>query len=165
MSKMYECTKLDTSFFDSASTSVTAVVEVAATPDRIFDVFEDAHAWTVWAPPIQKVEWTSPKPFGIGTTRTVTMAGNMIGEEEFIAWERGKRMAFYFTRCSSSSVKAFAENYVVSDLGNGRSRVGWTMAMEPAGISRLTMPVFAPLLRVGLGWMLRRFARYVERTA
>ena len=34
------------------------------------------------------MEWTSPKPFGLGTTRTVTMSGDLAGYEEFIAWER-----------------------------------------------------------------------------
>jgi uncharacterized protein YndB with AHSA1/START domain len=160
---MYDCKRVDLSFFESAPSSFSAVVEIAATPDRVFDAFEDAHAWTVWAPPIRGVEWTSPQPFGVGTTRTVTMAGNMVGEEEFIAWERGKRMAFYFTRCSTNTIRAFAEDYVVTDLGNGRTRVRWTMAMEPAGISRLTMPAFAPLMRLGLAWMLRRCGRYVER--
>ena len=34
--------------------------------------------------PIQKVEWTSPKPYGVGTTRSVHMMGDMVGYEEFI---------------------------------------------------------------------------------
>jgi hypothetical protein len=48
---------------------------IKARPEVIFDVLEDPLSWTVWAFPIQKVEWTSPKPFGIGTTRSVHMMG------------------------------------------------------------------------------------------
>ena len=67
---MSECRKVGPSFFASAPARFEATVEVEATPQKIFEVFEDAHAWTVWALPIKKVEWTSPKPFGVGTTRT-----------------------------------------------------------------------------------------------
>jgi uncharacterized protein YndB with AHSA1/START domain len=159
---MHQCQRVDIGFLDTASARFEATVDIAATPEQIFDAFEDAHAWTVWALPITKVEWTSPKPFGVGTTRTVTMTGGMVGEEEFIAWDRGKRMAFCFTGCSVGTVNAFAEDYHVTRLDDGRCRVRWIMAMESAGVSRLMMPLTAPLMRVGLRWMLRRFKAYVE---
>ena len=159
---MQECREVGLEFFKTAPACFEATVDVAATPEQIFEVFEDAHAWTVWALPIQNVEWTSPKPFGVGTTRTVSMMGGLVGEEEFIAWESGKRMAFRFARCSVGTIKAFAEDYTVTELGADRCRVRWVMAMEPAGFSRVTMPLFAPIMRLSLGWMLRRFKRYVE---
>jgi uncharacterized protein YndB with AHSA1/START domain len=160
---MHECRKVDLSYFETAPARFQAEVVIAADPERIFEVFEDAHAWTVWALPITAVHWTSPRPFGVGTTRTVHMIGSMIGEEQFIAWERGKRMAFYFTRCSKSNVAAFAEDYHVEDLGDGRCRVSWMMAMEPSGPSRLTMPLMGPPMRAGLAFMLRRLKKYVEK--
>ena len=159
---MYECQKVDSSFFETAPARYVAEVEIRATPEQIFEVFEDAHAWTVWALPITKVEWTSPKPFGIGTTRTVTMAGGLVGEEQFIAWEPGRRMAFCFIRASMRTVRSFAEDYRVTRLDDGRSQVRWIMAMEPVGFSRFTMPLFAPVMRLGLQWMLGRFKSYVE---
>ena len=162
---MYDCKPVDMSFLQTAPYRFESVVEVQASPDRIFDVFEDPKSWTVWAMPITNVEWTSPKPFGIGTTRTVTMVGNMVGEEEFIAWDRGKRMAFRFNRSSTNSMTAFAEDYVVEELDPGRCRVTWTMAMEAGGASRVTMPLTAPLLRMGLQYMLGRFKKYVENPA
>lgn len=159
---MYACDKTTLDFFDHASACYVAEVRVRATPERIFEVFEDAYAWTVWAPPIQAVHWTSPRPFGVGTTRTVHMPGGMLGVEEFIAWEPGKRMAFCFTSCSKPNVRAFAEDYKVEELGDGTCRVQWTMAMEPTGISRLTMPLSGPFMRLGLRWMLGRFKAFVE---
>lgn len=159
---MYDCKRVTPDFFETAPRLFTAETEIEATPDRIFDVFEDAHAWTVWAGPIQNVEWTSPKPFGVGTTRTVTMMGNMVGEEVFIAWERGKRMAFCFTRASTSTIGAFAEDYQVEDLGDGKVRVRWVMAMEPKGPSRLTLALFGPVMSWALRGMLGNFKKYVE---
>jgi uncharacterized protein YndB with AHSA1/START domain len=165
MTTMYDCKPVDMSFLETAPYRLKSVVEIAASPERIFDAFEDPNSWTVWAIPITNVEWTSPKPFGIGTTRTVTMVGNMVGEEEFIAWDRGKRMAFRFNRSSTNTMPAFAEDYVVEELDPGRCRVTWTMAMEPGGASRVTMPLTAPLLRMGLQYMLGRFKKYVEDPA
>jgi len=159
---VFACRKVGLDFLGSAPARFDAKVEIHATPEEIFDVFEDAHAWTVWAPPITNVEWTSPKPYGVGTTRTVSMMGGLVGYEEFIAWERGKRMAFCFVGASRNNISAFAEDYRVTELGTGKTRVEWTMAMEPVGLGKWTMPLFAPLMRVGLQWMLGRFGRYVE---
>jgi uncharacterized protein YndB with AHSA1/START domain len=161
---MHECQPVDTSFLDTAKNRFEAVVEIKATREQIFDAFEDAESWPKWAVPITHVEWTSPKPFDVGTTRTVTMIGNLVGEEEFIAWERGKRMAFRFNRASSTTIKAFAEDYHVEELSPGRCRLTWIMAMTPGGAGQATMPLVAPLMRVGLQWMLGRFKRYVEKS-
>jgi len=159
---MNSCRKIDLDFFERAPVRYEAVVQVRATPEKIFDIFEDARAWTQWALPITRVDWTSPKPFGIGTTRTVTMSGGMVGEEEFCAWEYGKRMAFYFTRSNIPNVAAFGEDYHVRDLGDGRCEVKWVMAMDPTGFNKVIMPVTGPLMKFGLQFMLGSFRKYVE---
>ncbi len=162
---MYECKVVDLSFLETAKNRFKAEVEIEATPEQIFESFEDAEDWTRWAPPIQKVEWTSPKPFGLGTTRTVSMSGDMVGDEVFIAWDYPKRMAFCFTACSKPMTESFAEDYIVTPLDNGKTRVQWTMAMNSKGIGAITMPLFSPLMRIGLKWMLKRFKKLVEAKA
>ena len=67
-------------------------------PGMVWNALLDAQAWTQWLP-ITKVTWTSPKPFGPGTTRTVEVGPQVI-EETFFAWEEGTRMAFRFERSS-----------------------------------------------------------------
>ena len=37
---------------------------------------------------ITKVDWTSPKPFRAGTTRTVTLNGIKV-DEVFVVWDHG----------------------------------------------------------------------------
>lgn len=162
---MYRCEPVELDFFERAPHVFRASEIIAATPAQIFAVFEDAHSWTVWAPPIQKVEWTSPQPFGVGTTRTVSMMGGLVGEERFIAWEAGKHMAFCFTACSQDSMSSFAEDYRVTELGDGRCRVEWAMAMEPKGYNRAMMKVFGPVMGWSVRWMFARFRRYVEAEA
>jgi uncharacterized protein YndB with AHSA1/START domain len=148
-------------FFDEAPARLVAEVEIAATPDDVFAAFEDADSWPRWALPIKRVEWTSPPPFGVGTTRTVTMIGG-VGKEVFIAWERGRRMAFRFTETSMPNTAAFAEDYQVTDLGGGRTRVRWVMAMEPTGPSAAMLRVLGFAMRWGLQLMLNRFRAHVE---
>lgn len=159
---MFACKIVDVDFLATARHRFYAEETITATPEQIFEVFEDPHSWTVWATPIQRVEWTSPKPFGIGTTRTVSMSGNLVGEEVFIAWERGKRMAFCFTTMSQNSIESFAEDYQVTDLGNGTCKVQWTMAMQPKGFSKVMLAVFGPIMAWYNRRMFSSFRKYVE---
>lgn len=158
---MKPCAPLPNDYFATAPVKLDVSVDVRASPGAVFACFRDAAAWPRWAPAITRVTWTTPPPFGVGTTRTVEMRGGMVGEEEFIAWEEGRRMAFRFTR-SNVPVEAFGEDYLVETTGGGCTRVRWLMALTPSGFSAYTTPVFAPVLRAGNAWMLRRFARLVE---
>lgn len=162
MSDYFECTAVGLDFLEQTKNVHKAEQVIKATPEQIFEVFEDAHAWTVWAPPIQNVEWTSPKPFGVGTTRTVSMMGEMVGYEEFIAWERGKRMAFTFIGCSKDNVNKFLEDYRVTDLGNGSCHVVWYMAMENKGGDNFMSNLTRPIMGLVNKWMFRRFKKYTE---
>lgn len=159
---MYPCETVDMSFFASTKNCYKAIVEIEATPAQIFECFEKAEAWPAWAPPITDVEWTSPKPYGLGTTRRVSMVAGLVGDEVFIAWDYPKRMAFCFTACSKDMVESFAEDYEVTELGNGKTRVVWTMAMTVKGAGNFTMPIFAPFMRMANQWMFNRFKKYVE---
>jgi hypothetical protein len=151
---MYPMDDINLNFIHNTKFSFTANVDLDCTPEQLFEVFQDPVSWTVWAGAIQKVEWTSPQPFGIGTTRTVSMAGGMEGYEEFIAWDPGKHMAFKFTQSNKNSVTAFGEDYIVTDLGNGRCHLQWTMAMAPRGASTAIMTLFKSVM----GWYVQKQA-------
>ncbi|MEP4146572.1 MAG: SRPBCC family protein [Halioglobus sp.] len=165
MSDYFECTPVGLDFLEHTKNVFKAEEVVKASPEQIFEVFEDAHSWTVWAMPIQKVEWTSPKPFCVGTTRTVSMMGGMDGYEEFIAWERGKRMAFTFVGCNKEATEKFLEDYRVTDLGDGSCRVEWYMAMETRGASRHMMWLTRPLMRMANRSMFKKFRKFTEEYA
>ncbi|CAA0125190.1 putative protein [BD1-7 clade bacterium] len=159
---MHKCIEVDMSYFETAKNRYQAVVEVDATPEQVFACFEDAEAWPKWAPPITNVEWTSPKPFGLGTTRTVSMIAGLVGDEVFIDWDYPKRMAFCFTHSSQSLVESFGEDYVVTPLPNGKTQVVWTMAMTAKGFGNVTMTLFGPFMRMGNQWMFNRFKKHLE---
>jgi uncharacterized protein YndB with AHSA1/START domain len=158
-----ECDRVGLDFFVTAPCRVVVAEHVAATPERIFDVFRDAEAWTRWAFPITKVEWTSPFPLQVGSTRTVQMRGGMVGWEEFIAWDPGRRMAFRFDQTVAGGPTAFAEDYLLAPVSDGRTRVQWTMAMELPGVAGRMLPVTRVAIRRMNAHMLGQFRRYVER--
>ncbi len=165
MSDYFECTPVGLEFLEQTKNVFRAKETIKASPEVIFEVFEDAESWTVWAFPIQKVVWTSPKPFGVGTTRSVHMMGDMVGYEEFVAWEPGKRMAFTFVGCSKDATDKFIEDYRVTDLGDGSCTVEWYMAMEPRGFSRHIMWMTRPLMRFANRQMFKKFRKYTEAYA
>lgn len=87
----------------------------------VWNALLDGETWTKWLP-ITKVEWTSPTPFKVGTTRTVWI-GKQVVEEYFFGWEEGKRMAFRFDR-ASLPVKAAVEDYQLHETAKG-CRLDW----------------------------------------
>jgi hypothetical protein len=165
MSDYFECTPVGLEFLEGTKNVFKAEEIIKASPEVIFEVFEDPRSWTVWAFPIQKVEWTSPKPFGVGTTRSVHMMGDMVGYEKFVAWEPGKRMAFTFVGCSKDATDKFLEDYRVTDLGDGSCRVEWYMAMETRGFSRHMMWMTRPLMGFANRRMFKKFSEYTENYA
>lgn len=161
---MFPCERVDLSFVDTAPFRFSNSVDLAITPEQLFDVLADAEAWPRWASVITKVTWTSPEPRGVGTTRTVDMRGGMVGNEEFLAWEPFTRMAFRFNECSTQAVAAFAEDYRVAVIPGG-CRLTWIMAQKPAGPARLAMFVARPLLNLGLRRFLRNLRSYTDALA
>jgi len=163
--KRHTCDRVDDSYVDTAPVRLVNTVEIKATPEQIWAALEDASAWPRWANVIRHVEWTTPEPRGVGTTRTVTMLGGLIGYEEFIAWEPYRRMAFRFNEATTSGVRAFAERYVLEPVTPAVTRVPWTMAMAPKGPSRVIVPMTQPVMRRAFGRMLKRFKILVESSS
>jgi carbon monoxide dehydrogenase subunit G len=161
MSKTYPCERVDLSFIAHAPFRFVSTVDLAITPEQIFEVLGDAESWPHWATVITKVVWTSPEPRGVATTRTVSMRGNIVGDEEFIAWEPFSHMAFRFNQSTSNAIAAFAEDYRVVETADG-CHLTWVMAMKPAGVAaRLGMTLGRPVM----AWLFQRFLHNLDRYA
>lgn len=160
--RTHACDRVGDSYLDLAPVRFVNSVVIEATPAEIWSALEDALAWPKWASVIKDVEWTSAPPFGVGTTRTVTMSGNMTADEEFIAWDPGRRMSFRFNQAGMNGVQAFAERYTLDPVDVTHTRVTWVMAMTPKGSSKIVVPVIRRLMEWRFGRMLRRFRWLVE---
>ena len=160
--KRYPCDRVGEEFIDQAPIRFVNSVEIDAAPDQIWAALEDASTWPRWANVITNVEWTSSRPFRVGTTRTVTMRAGIVGYEEFIIWEPYSRMGFRFNESTTPGVRAFGERYTIERLTPSRSRVTWVMAMAPKGVSKLIVPLTKYPMKRGFGRMLKRFGKLVE---
>ncbi|MEZ0339807.1 SRPBCC family protein [Mycobacterium sp. pV006] len=153
MAQRHPCEPVDLSFTESAPFRFVSTVDLSITPEQLFEVLADARSWPQWATVITDVEWTSPEPRGVGTTRTVTMRGGIVGDEEFLAWEPYRRMAFRFNAASTGSIAAFAEDYRVVRTPGG-CHLTWVMAMKPKG---LAASAGMTLGRPVMAWLFQKF--------
>ncbi|MEX3645781.1 SRPBCC family protein [Mycolicibacterium porcinum] len=159
MARTYQCERVELDFIDQAPFRFVSTVDLAITAEQLFEVLSDETSWPHWATVITNVEWTSPEPRGVGTTRTVTMRGHIVGDEEFLAWEPFSRMAFRFNTSTSNAISAFAEDYRVVGTADG-CHLTWVMAMKPSGLAgRLGMTMGRPVM----AWLFQRFLHNLRR--
>jgi carbon monoxide dehydrogenase subunit G len=152
MATMHDCRRVGLDFLDTAPSTFTNTVSIALSPDELFGVLARADTWSRWAKVITNVEYTSPEPHGVGTTRVVTMRGGIIGDEEFLAWEPGKSLAFRFNSSTTATLKAFLEVYTITPTATGCD-LTWSLAMEAGGASKLLAPITDPITNA----MFKRF--------
>lgn len=126
---MRDLRPVDASYATTGPNQVTLVQPIATPSEVLFWLLSDGPTWKEWLG--IDVEWTSPKPFGVGTTRTVTGSGQTI-DETFLVWEEGRRMAFRFDR-TTLPVVAFAEDYEIRSTGAGTCELRWRYAFEWGG--------------------------------
>ena len=159
---MNECKPLTLEDFDRLDESFRFETTLDATPERVFEVFEDPESWPIWARPIQTVTWTSPKPFAVGTTRDVDIVGGLVAHERFFVWEPPHRMAFYFVGTSKPAVASLAEYYELEPLSGGRSRFVWRVAYESRSRMRYVSPLLRPAVRLFMARIVKGLERYVS---
>ena len=132
------------SFFRTASYVHSYPVELSVPPERVWRSLTSDRALADWGLGLQRLEWTSPRPFGIGTTREVVLPGKaMAVRERFFRWDEGHRKSFYAYEANRPLLRAFAEDYLVEQTANG-SRFTWTIAMEPTAKSQLLLKLADP---------------------
>ncbi len=158
---LHPCDPVDLAWIDTAPHRFAQSVDLAITPAQLFEVLGDANAWPRWAKAITKVEWPTPAPRGVGTMRTVSIGGGLVGAEEFLAWEEHSLLAFRFNQASEKRIKAFAERYDVVPTPGG-CRLTWTLALEVTGAARITLAPSRPLLGAGFRWFLRNLRTYTD---
>ena len=154
----FSCRAVDESFLASAPMRFVNEVVLDAPPEAVFRMFEDGDSWSKWIKGIKSVEWTSPKPFGVGTTRTVTLDAMKV-KEYFFIWEQNKRFTFYFVSTGVPFVKALCEDYVLEPVGDGKTKFTYTVACEPS----LPLKLSGPVGKFALGKMFKDATRDLQQ--
>lgn len=145
---MFSLESVDESFFDGAPVRLVGEFEIARPAAEVWAELTD-DAPLSWCRVIGSsgIEWTSPRPFGVGTTRTVkALKGVNRFDERFFRWEEGRQMSFYVLKASAPLVRKFAEDYLVEPTSENSCRFTWTVAYEPSTLGKLGEPVNRRLL-------------------
>jgi hypothetical protein len=143
----FGCEPVDESFFATAPVRMRARFEVARAAAEVWGELTGERPLH-WCRILQQVEWTSPRPFGVGTTREVkALWGASLLREYYFRWEEGRRHSFYVVEMSAPLARRFAEDYLVEPTGEGSCRFTWTIAFEPTPVAIPGVPVNKRLLR------------------
>jgi hypothetical protein len=150
MTRWHPLEPADDEFFTSAPHVFHYQKRFAATPEQVWESLTSDQSLAPWGPMVKKVTWTSPRPFGVGTTRDVVAPGGSTMRERYFRWDEGKSHAFYVYKSALPFFKRFAEDYVVESDG-AETLFTWTVAIEPKHAFRLPLKMLAPVLKAGFG--------------
>ena len=95
MARWYPLEPADADFLNSAPHVFRYEKRYAAPPEQVWASLTSDDAIAAWGPAIKSVTWTSPRPFGVGTTRDVVAPGGATMRERYFEWDEGHRHAFY----------------------------------------------------------------------
>jgi len=119
---------IDDSFFTTAPVVIPSVVELDAPRERVWEALGSDRMWS-WFPAIDRLQWLSPH--GEGAVRRVRLAKLTTIDEEFYRWEAPHRATFRVTQQTRPLLNGLAEDFVLEELPGGRTKLTWTMALDP----------------------------------
>jgi hypothetical protein len=150
MARWYPLEPADDDFIATAPHVFHYQRRFAAPPDKVWESLCSDASLAAWSPLIKDVTWTTPRPFGVGTTRDVQSPGGSTMRERYFRWDEGHSHAFYVYESSIPLFRRFAENYVVEPDGDG-TLFTWVVALESKGALKLPVKVIAPVIKAGFG--------------
>lgn len=137
----FSCESADEKFFEAAPVRLRGVFDVARPAADVWAELTSERPLH-WCRILDEVRWTSPRPFGVGTTRTVkALKGASMLEERYFRWEEGRRHSFEVLRTTNPMIRRLAEDYLVEPTGEGSCRFTWLIAVEPRTLARPANPV------------------------
>ena len=151
MTRWHALEPADADFLTSAPHVFRYQKRYAAPPEKVWESLVSDESLAAWGPMIKDVTWTSPRPFGVGTTREVTAPGGSVMRERFFQWEDGPqqvvlRLRVAHCRCSSASPSTTSSSRPATE-----TLFTWTLAIEPKAAFALPVKVLAPVLKAGFG--------------
>ena len=135
MTRWYPLESADADFFQSAPHVFTYQKRFAASPAQVWEQLTSDASIAAWGPATKEVNWTSPRPFGVGTTREVVALGGATMRERFFRWEEGSGHSFaaYEStfRCSSASPRTTSSKpTATTPCSHGSSRSNRRMRLR-----------------------------------
>ena len=143
----FKLTPSDEAFLDSAPQRQVGVFEIPQPATRVWEQLTAPDTLS-WCRMLAGVTWTSPRPFGAGTTRTVRTLGSvLVLKEVYFRWEEGQRKSFYVSEATLPLFRRFAEDYLVQATSDSSCRFTWTVASEATAAGRPGAPLNGRITR------------------
>lgn len=136
----FKLTPGDESFLDSPPERMADTMEIARPAESVWAELTSDETLS-WCRMLSGVTWTSPRPFGPGTTRTVRTPLGIALKEVYFRWEDGRRKSFYVAEATAPLFRIFAEDYLVEETSPSSCRFTWTVAFEAPPAARPGNPV------------------------
>jgi uncharacterized protein YndB with AHSA1/START domain len=136
----FDVESVDLGFTESSPFKLENEAVIRASPERVFEILTTAEGQREWFQDFRADRWTSAPPHGVGSTREIELKLLTV-KERFLAWERGKRVAFAITAITIPIVTAMVEDIQLSKLDDERTRLAWRVHYRPALAFRLVHPV------------------------
>ena len=156
----------DEAFFGSAPHVFTNRKQFAAPPERVWESLTSDESLAAWGSSVKFVNWTSARPFGVGTTREVALAPGIVRvDERFFRWQEGVRYSFYVEHASVPSLRRFAEDYLLEHVGEGHTRFTWIVAIEARPAFAVPLRAIAPVLKAAFGRLAADGEKYFRARA
>jgi len=143
----FKCRPVDETFFAEAPLRLRAGFAIPRPAAQVWDELTSDTALH-WCRILSDVRWTSPRPFGVGTTREVKAlwGANMLREHYFL-WEEGRRHCFYVAETTAPIVTSLAEDYLVEPRGEDACHFTWTIAARLSALGRPGAPLNRAILK------------------
>lgn len=129
-------------FYDTAPWKIDVVRELAVSPVDAWRVIADNERWPEWFPGATSCTTTSEARGGIGSMRHLKGRGLDV-VERFIVWEEPAVWGFTILEMKRSFASRMAERATITDIGGGRTRVVYRLAIEPKPWARWMRPLIA----------------------
>lgn len=125
------------SFIDTAPVVLRYSIELAAPAERIFaELSGDPANWRHWFPGVRDGAYDSPGRHGMGSLRSVHVAGAGTYRETIVAWDEPRRWAWRVDSTTLPLADALVEDWSLEPQEHG-TRVTWTFAVDPKPWFRL----------------------------
>lgn len=132
-------------FIATARRTWTVESVVRAPRSVVWQAYVDPSTWPDWFPGVRSASYTSPEPYGVGARRVADVSGRHF-EEIIVAWDEGKRWAYYIKSAAAPLAHAQLECTEFEDAPDG-TLLRWTIAADPRLLLWLATPVFETTVR------------------
>lgn len=161
MAEFHAYEEVGLEFLDQANFRTTNSVDINCTPAQLTEALSGVEIWKAFIPQINSVEWEGEPPFSQGVRRTVGF-GKDIVKEVFFVWDENEGVAFRVTEGTQKNVMAMVEYYKFDVVGEGTTRLTWTLAMKTTGFQGLIAPLMAGLAGKAMPGWLKKLKGMVE---